>query len=82
MRRRMIRREPFTAGVFIGGMEGVEIEYIMFRNEHPTAKLLPVASTGGAALEIFKREPTFSPMLKSDLAYPSLFRKLLNFLDE
>jgi hypothetical protein len=60
-------------------MEGVEMEYTMFRDEHPTATLLPVASTGGAALEIFKRESTFPPILMTDLAYPSLFRKLLKF---
>jgi hypothetical protein len=79
MRQEMISSERFSAGVFIGGMEGVEIEYRMFCRMHPSAKALPVASTGAAALHIFDEEPgRFPQELKYDYAYPSLFRRLLS----
>jgi hypothetical protein len=78
MREIMIHSEAFSAGVFIGGMEGVEVEFDMFRRAHPRARLIPVASTGGAALHIFNRSPKrFDAGLKDDYAYPSLFRRLL-----
>ncbi len=78
MRRTMLGSEKFFAGVFIGGMKGVEDEYKMFRDMHPDAIALPVASTGAAALIIYKEYgEKFPPELETDLAYPSLFRKLL-----
>lgn len=77
MRRTMLESERFAAGVFIGGMEGVEEEYRMFREMHSDALTLPIASTGAAALLIFRQEPQgFPAELETDLAYPSLFRRL------
>lgn len=55
MREAMLSREDLKAAVFIGGMEGVEIEYEMFKHYHPDAKVLPVAAPGGAARELAKR---------------------------
>lgn len=52
LRETMLSRHDFKAAVFIGGMEGVEIEYQMFVNFHPAAKVLPVAATGGGALQL------------------------------
>ena len=49
MRRKMIVENDFVAAVFIGGMNGVEEEYKMFVENHPNAKVIPVASTGAAA---------------------------------
>lgn len=81
MRKRMISSEEFTAGIFIGGMEGVEEEYRLFVRANPGTPLFPVASTGAAARFIYdrrKRRYPMSPDLRGDLAYPSLFRRLLN----
>lgn len=79
MRERMITSEPFHAGVFIGGMEGVEDEFALFQRHHPQALLLAVASTGSAARILFDREPGASKDsgLVTDVAYASLFRRLL-----
>ena len=78
MRSRMIDENNYAVAVFIGGMDGVEDEYRMFIAAHPSAKVLPVASTGGAALNIYKsREGAFNPRLLSDMAYASLFKELL-----
>ena len=72
MREKMIIENDFVAGIFVGGMEGVEVEYEVFTNAHPNALTLPMASTGSAALEIFKRGD-FEEELKDDYAYIALF---------
>lgn len=51
MRAEMLT-SPFEAAVFIGGMEGVQDEYQMFRHLHPAAKVLAVSSPGGAAAKL------------------------------
>lgn len=83
MRTRMLAAEcSFGAGVFIGGMEGVEAEFQLFRKLHPNAPALPVASTGAAALRLLgeisdRLEPAVGEALQRDFAYRSLFRRLL-----
>ena len=49
MRGAMIGSHNFDAAVFLGGMEGVETEYDLFRRLHPNRPAYPVASTGAAA---------------------------------
>lgn len=81
MRERMFSASEFDAGIFIGGMEGVEVEFELFRSGHPNAKVLPVASTGAAAAIIYQRERerlSLSDELETEYAYPSLFRRLLD----
>lgn len=78
MRNAMISENDFKAGIFIGGMEGVEEEFLMFRNSHPTALLLPIASTGAAARIIYDDQfPNLDIKLKKEYAYMSLFKSLL-----
>jgi hypothetical protein len=78
MREAMIRSQDFVAGIFIGGMEGVEEEYLMFRDIHPGKPAYPIASTGAAALALYERHLPDRHELLSDLRYLSLFRRLLN----
>ncbi|MCK9199710.1 MAG: hypothetical protein M0P59_11340 [Gallionella sp.] len=52
MREAMISRDDLVAAVFIGGMEGVEIEYELFKLYHHNVPIIPVAATGGAAREL------------------------------
>jgi hypothetical protein len=83
MRDEMIRSATFTAGVFIGGMDGVEHEFDMFAAIHPTASVYPVASTGAAASLIFKRhlaslEVSTRDALAHETTYGAMFRRLLN----
>ena len=78
MRRRMVIENDFAAAVFIGGMEGVEDEYKMFVENHPDAKVFPVASTGAAALILYEAaKDMFDERLKIDMAFASLFKDLL-----
>ncbi|HEV7505293.1 MAG TPA: hypothetical protein VGS07_10310 [Thermoanaerobaculia bacterium] len=78
MRLEMLSSQPFDAGVFIGGMEGVEEEFELFRQHQPKARAFPVASTGGAALQLFNLQPESFPRdLLVEQAYLPLFRRLL-----
>ena len=52
MRREMLSRVDLEAAVFIGGMEGLFGEYSLFKELHPSAKIVAVASPGGAARQL------------------------------
>lgn len=79
MRSKLINENEFKVGIFIGGMEGINDEYLMFKEMHPNALILPIASTGAAAKILFENQPqVFDIRLKNDYAYMALFRDLLN----
>jgi hypothetical protein len=78
MRSKLINENDFKVGIFIGGMEGISDEYLMFKERHPNALLLPIASTGAAAKIIYDNQYNyFDSRLKNDYAYMALFRDLL-----
>jgi hypothetical protein len=54
MRREMLS-EPFEAGVFIGGMEGIFDEFKLFKELHPAATVVAVSAPGGAAMQLGKK---------------------------
>ena len=76
MRTQMISSREFDAAVFIGGMDGVLAEAHTFSIAHPAALRLPIASTGAAALELY-RQAEYPEDLASDLTYSSLYRRHL-----
>jgi hypothetical protein len=78
MREIMLRSHDYSAGVFIGGMEGVEVEFDLFRKIHPLRPAYPIASTGAAAKILFEKYCPDRRELVEDLRYLSLFRSLLN----
>lgn len=55
MREAMLSRPDLTAAVFIGGMEGVEAEFELFRRFHPAGKTLALTAPGGAARQLAER---------------------------
>ena len=80
MRKQMFSENTFVAGVFIGGMEGIEDEYKLFRKFHPEAIVLPVASTGAASKIVytdFLSNDMKNKRLENDYAFMSLFQDLL-----
>jgi len=79
MREEMLRGS-FRAGLFIGGMEGVEDEYALFTRLHPGVPAYPIASTGAAAARIYSQDGRLQqvhPELQNELSYLSLMRVLL-----
>jgi len=82
MRNAMIGDNQLSAGIFIGGMEGVEQEFDIFRKFHADAPFYPIASTGAAARVIFEKYCAHCmPELSTDLAYNSLFRRILKQIE-
>ncbi len=80
MRERMFSENKFDAAIFIGGMDGIEVEFNMFREKHPTALLLPIASTGAATKIVYDTllpEEFKNERLVKDYGYMSLFQKFL-----
>lgn len=80
MRERMFSENKFDAAIFIGGMDGIEVEYNMFREMHPDALLLPIASTGAATKIVYDNflpEEFKNERLVKDYGYMSLFQKFL-----
>lgn len=80
MRKRMFSENKFSAGIFIGGMNGIEDEFKLFREFHPDALLLPIASTGAAAKIVFNEllpQKLKNNRLLNDYGYMSLFQDLL-----
>lgn len=82
MRELMFQERKFSAAVFIGGMKGIVDEYDLFRKMQPEAKILPIASTGGATLEVAKALGETGSDLSDDLDYVSLFHRHLGVLEQ
>ena len=76
MRTEMVKSQSFAAAVIIGGMEGIFEEVELFAHHHPTAKVLPIASTGAAA-KIVYAAGKYDRRLARSLTYSSLFRRSL-----
>lgn len=81
MRQKMLSENEFAAAVFIGGMDGIEVEYKMFKELHPETLILPIASTGAATKIVYDNLPDedeakHESYLK-DYGYMSLFQKYL-----
>ena len=77
MRLRMLGENSFIAGVFVGGMQGVIDEAALFTKVQPDAKLIPIASTGGAALLLANQMSDLPVWLRTDLEYVGLFHRAL-----
>lgn len=84
MREAMLSRNDLKAAVLIGGMKGVEDEYELFMRYHPEAKVLPVASTGGAARQIAIQIGSYDEAFLEDIDFAHLFNAELgsNLIDE
>ena len=77
MRERMFTESRFDAAVFIGGMDGIVDEFRLFRQLQPHAAVVPVLSTGGAALTLANELPGLSKDLSDDMDYVNLLHRHL-----
>lgn len=80
MRKEMLSRNDLDAAVFIGGMEGVEDEYNLFREYHPNAKVLPVGAPGGAARKLAVTHGLCDETEIHNIDFVRLFHTHLSFL--
>jgi hypothetical protein len=72
MRQEMLSRKDLNAAVFIGGMEGVEAEYDLFKSFHPDKKVLLVPAAGGAARQLAEKIG-FDEKALADVDFARLF---------
>ncbi|HJV74899.1 MAG TPA: hypothetical protein VJ654_11800 [Noviherbaspirillum sp.] len=77
MREQMLSRSDLEAAVFIGGMDGIEVEANLFTRFHPGKQQIYVASTGGATQELAIRTG-MSVDEARDINYAKLFYSKLN----
>lgn len=77
MRTRMFRDHSFSGSVFIGGMQGIFDEWELFREFQAGAIQVPVASTGGASLELAEQYAPDDKNLFQRLDYLDFFSEKL-----
>lgn len=77
MRHRMFSEHEFSGAVFIGGMGGILEEFNLFKELQPKASLVPVMSTGGAALILSDQFDGTDDDLSTDLDYVALIHRHL-----
>lgn len=77
MRELMLGNKEFAAGIFIGGMAGVEDEYEIFKEFHPNAITIALASTGAAAKIIHQNQINPNERFLNDYAFSSTFKEFL-----
>jgi hypothetical protein len=78
MRERMFSEHNFSAAIFIGGMAGIIDESELFAQLQPGKDIIPVRSTGGAALKVAETiKKDLSVDLLNDLDYVQLFHRKL-----
>jgi hypothetical protein len=76
MREQMLSETDFGAAVFIGGMKGVFDEFALFKAHAPSAAVVPIMSTGGAA-EHLGKEIQADPIFAEELDYVDLLHRVL-----
>ncbi len=77
MRVELLKSYQFEAAVFIGGMEGVFEELQLFRDFYPNSQVIPIASAGGAALEIALNMGTQNAQQMASIDYVGIFHNSL-----
>jgi hypothetical protein len=77
MRRKMLSDKDLIVAVFIGGMEGVEIEHSLYKRFHPQGKVILVPATGGAASQLAEWMGIFTTAGLQDVDFVGLFQKEL-----
>ena len=76
MRHRMLSDHEIGAAVFIGGMKGIVDEYRLLKRLQPRTRVIPLASTGGASIEV-ARLFAADDELTRDLSYVRLLHDRL-----
>jgi len=55
MRVQMLKEHNISAGIFIGGMEGIEEEFDLFKEIYPETPMYLIGSSGGATKILFEK---------------------------
>jgi hypothetical protein len=83
MRNQMIKENDPVAAIFIGGMEGIHDEAMLFKKIYSNRPIYPIGAPGGASREIessieFSKESLLTlSELKTSCTYPSLMQRIV-----
>lgn len=69
--------KQFCCAVFIGGMKGILDEAERIQANYPKVRLLPIAGTGAASKVLYNKLHLDNEILKQDVDFISVFRKIL-----
>lgn len=64
--------------IFIGGMIGLKEEAKMIQEKCPNVTIVPLASTGGASVDLYEEKKCIKEEYLNSYAYISLFKELLS----
>lgn len=81
MRETMLARSDLVAGVFVGGMEGIEAELAIFQRAQPNGRVVLVASPGGAARDVAVRLAGSRVPDLDDVDFARLFHRELKIAE-
>lgn len=81
MRETMLARSDLVAGVFVGGMEGIEAELAIFQRAQPDGRVVLVASPGGAARDVAVRLAGSRVPDLDDVDFARLFHRELRIAE-
>jgi hypothetical protein len=81
-RKSKLSTDGFAAAVFIGGMEGVQREFKIFRAFHPDTPAYPIVTTGSACMELFDEvrnnlDEKVAAALRGEQAYSLLMQQIV-----
>lgn len=81
-RKAHLQTYAFSAAIFIGGMEGVEREFRIFRTFHPHTPAYPIGSTGSVCVELLNQVKPYLTSevfeaLRDETAYNLLMQQIL-----
>lgn len=76
MRTKMFTENKTTLAVFIGGADGVVSEYEMIKELSPQTKIIAFESTGGGSADVFKMEGLSDNLLRNNMAFYQIFKRL------
>jgi len=82
MRNQMLSETEPSGAVFIGGMDGIQVEYELFQGLCPGRPTYPIAYPGGEA-ELIAREMSDPPVpdLLNGRVYPTVWNRVLEDLE-
>ena len=55
MRVQMLKEHNISAGIFVGGMEGIEEEFNLFKEFYPQNPIYLIGSSGGATKQLYEK---------------------------
>lgn len=76
MRRRMVSDGAFSAGVFVGGMEGIIDEYQLFSQFQPDAARILLTAPGGAAQQLSAHTSAEQDIVTGTVDFAQLFHSV------